>query len=423
LALIIVFGAEVIYLILSGFIWSLSVEKEHAMSGVRPTRDLEVFETPDLPSTSFNYEDDRSSEAVHSLDASMNTSFKKFKNTSLETKTADFSDSLCRPRQHGFVAEPSEYGLQSVAREPETLMERYQRLKTEVAELASDVEQVQQAQGDSRKMLGVSPVDLAQDVHLLQKQLHDVQMDQVMGAQHLTTPHSPYHSLLLRDLKSQVDALGSGDRGVVSGSHGDQPIYELYARTETAKFAHLSKLSEVEERLAQLEGVVGSTDTRVSSTAGGLDADQKDLSTAVLNLQAKVALLDPAHISGIGSQLQEVVSLLGQVEKKTEEGEKGDSDKQAKIAEALEAVNGIKSIAPLVPDLIARLHALRDLHERAAQFASSVALMSDSQDQLSRQTADLRTLLTKMETSFKENLATVQANFASLEARLTSVKS
>ena len=81
-------------------------------------------------------------------------------------------------------------------------------------------------------------------VRLLQKQLHDGHMDQVLGSQHLATPEHPYHSLLLRDLKTQVEALGSGDRGVASGSHGNQqPIYELYARTETAKFAHLSKAS------------------------------------------------------------------------------------------------------------------------------------------------------------------------------------
>lgn len=392
------------------------------MSGVVPTRDLEVFETPDPPPNSFVYEDDQNSEAVQSLDTNIKSSFRKFNNTSLDTGTADFSDSLGRPRQHGFRAEPSEYGMQPVARETETLMERYQRLKTEVSELASDVMQIQDSQKSSEKMLDVSPVDLAQDVHLLQKQLHDVQMDQVLGSQHLTTPQHPYHSLLLRDLKSQVEELGSGDRGVASGSHGNQPIYELYARTESTKFSHLSKLSEVEQRLANLEGVVGNADTRVSSVAGGLDADQNDLSTAVLNLQAKVALLDVGHINAIGTQLQGVLSLLGQVEKAAGEREEKDPDKQTKIIEALEAVDRIRSIAPLVPDLISRLHSLKDLHERASQFASSVALMSDNQDQLSKQTTDLHALLAKMELSFKENLAAVQSNFASLESRITSLK-
>ena len=139
-----------------------------------------------------------------------------------------------------------------------------------MAELATDVQEVSEAQQSSDKMLDVSPVDLAQDVRLialfvvifllslfctthlahslsllfqppsyslilhtnklisfvvslflylneklallsnflspflriqvqlLQKQLHEVQMDKVLGSQHLTTPHTPYHSLLLR---------------------------------------------------------------------------------------------------------------------------------------------------------------------------------------------------------------------------------
>ena len=46
----------------------------------------------------------------------------------------------------------------------------------------------------------------------------------------------------LRDLKSQIEALGAGDGGVASGSHGNRPMYELYAKTETAKFSHLSKV-------------------------------------------------------------------------------------------------------------------------------------------------------------------------------------
>ena len=96
-------------------------------------------------------------------------------------------------------------------------------------------------------------------------------MDQVLGTQHLTSPeHPPYHSLLLRyvlhhsshthytlspltlfytpshlslyrELKTQIEALGS-ERGVVSGSHDNRPIYELYARTESTKFSHVSKV-------------------------------------------------------------------------------------------------------------------------------------------------------------------------------------
>ena len=53
-------------------------------------------------------------------------------------------------------------------------------------------------------------------------------------------------------------------------------------------------------------------------------------------------------------------------------------------------------MAPLIPELVARLHALRELHERASQFAGSVAYMSDSQHQVSKQVTELQKLLTRV---------------------------
>ncbi len=53
-------------------------------------------------------------------------------------------------------------------------------------------------------------------------------------------------------------------------------------------------------------------------------------------------------------------------------------------------------VAPLIPDLVDRLHSLKELHERAAQFAGSVAYIADSQDQLSRQTNELQSLLNQV---------------------------
>ena len=66
--------------------------------------------------------------------------------------------------RHGYRAEPSDYEMSVVEREPETLLQRYQRLKQEVAELASDVEKVRESQESSEKLLQVSPADLLPDV-------------------------------------------------------------------------------------------------------------------------------------------------------------------------------------------------------------------------------------------------------------------
>ena len=76
----------------------------------------------------------------------------------------DFSGRVDNPDRHGYRAEPSDYEMSVIEREPETLLQRYQRLKQEVAELATDVENVRQSQESSEKLLQVSPADLLQDV-------------------------------------------------------------------------------------------------------------------------------------------------------------------------------------------------------------------------------------------------------------------
>ena len=78
----------------------------------------------------------------------------------------DFSGRVDVPDRHGYRAEPSDYEVSVVDREPETLLQRYQRLKGEVAELASDLEKVKESQQSSEKLLQVSPADLLQDVSL-----------------------------------------------------------------------------------------------------------------------------------------------------------------------------------------------------------------------------------------------------------------
>ncbi len=63
----------------------------------------------------------------------------------------------------------------------------------------------------------------------------------------------------------------------------------------------------------------------------------------------------------------------------------------SQISGALDKVGVVSAVAPLIPDLVARLHTLKDLHERAAQFAG---IMDDSQEKLTNQISDLQSLLT-----------------------------
>lgn len=90
-----------------------------------------------------------------------------------------------------------------------------------------------------------APPSLSTQVQVLQKQLHGLQLDSVLGTDMMTSPEHPYQAVLMRDLKAQVHALkapGEGEGQERGTTTGGQPLYEIYTRTETAKFAHLSKV-------------------------------------------------------------------------------------------------------------------------------------------------------------------------------------
>ena len=89
----------------------------------------------------------------------------------------DFSGRVDVPDRHGYRAEPSSYEVSVVDREPETLIQRYQRLKGEVAELASDLEKVKESQQSSEKLLEVSPAHLLQDVSLSNKDAQTLNLE------------------------------------------------------------------------------------------------------------------------------------------------------------------------------------------------------------------------------------------------------
>ncbi len=85
----------------------------------------------------------------------------------------------------------------------------------------------------------------------LQKQMHGLQLDRIMGSKTTTGTEHPYHTLCLRSLKAQVKALQPGSHDEKSTTDdGKRAVYEVYTKTEAAKFAHLSKA-----RLAARAGV------------------------------------------------------------------------------------------------------------------------------------------------------------------------
>ena len=78
-------------------------------------------------------------------------------------------------------------------------------------------------------------------------------------------------------------------------------------------------------------------------------------------------------------------------------------------------------LAGTVPAVVGRLRELRGIHEQAADFTAVLKQMETTQAQVKELLeADEATMAT-LETSFAKNMAIIDGNFKSLEARVAAV--
>lgn len=74
-----------------------------------------------------------------------------------------------------------------------------------------------------------------------------------------------------------------------------------------------------------------------------------------------------------------------------------------------------------VPELITRLTALKGLHERGTDFGKTLSHLEETQKTLTKALSDDKTVLEKLEGSFTANMATIEGNFAALDARVEAI--
>lgn len=72
----------------------------------------------------------------------------------------------------------------------------------------------------------------------------------------------------------------------------------------------------------------------------------------MLGLQSKVALLDGAHVSAITGQLNELLTVINQVEDNKNKDTKDDAEHRTKVLEALQTVTTVAPLISVVPDVV-----------------------------------------------------------------------
>ncbi|XP_048450027.1 dynactin subunit 2-like [Rhincodon typus] len=133
-------------------------------------------------------------------------------------------------------------------------------------------------------------------------------------------------------------------------------------------------------------------------------------------LQSKVSTLDPATLDQVEARLQSVLAKLNEIAKHKTTTEEAET--QSKIAQLYNLVQQWDSTASTLPQVVDRLVAVKDLHEQAMQFGQLLTHLDTTQQVIAGTLKDNTSLLTQVQTTMKTNLALVQENFVSLDARL-----
>ncbi|XP_048662510.1 dynactin subunit 2 isoform X14 [Marmota marmota marmota] len=344
----------------------------------------DVYETSDLPEDdqaefdAFAQElEELTSTSVEHIIVNPNAAYDKFKDKRVGTKGLDFSDRIGKTKRTGYESGEYEMLGEGLAVK-ETPQQKYQRLLHEVQELTTEVEKIKTTVKESATEEKLTPVVLAKQLASLKQQLVASHLEKLLGpdaAINLTDPDGALAKRLLLQLEATKNSKGSSGGKTTSGTPADSSLvtYELHSRPEQDKFSQAAKVAELEKRLTELEATVRCDQDAQNPLSAGLQ----------------------------GACLMETVELL-----------------QAKVHQLYETIQRWSPIASTLPELVQRLVTIKQLHEQAMQFGQLLTHLDTTQQMIASSLKDNSTLLTQVQTTMRENLATVEGNFASIDERM-----
>ncbi|KAK2084784.1 Dynactin subunit 2 [Saguinus oedipus] len=359
----------------------------------------DVYETSDLPEddqAEFDAEELTSTRVEHII-VNPNAAYDKFKDKRVGTKGLDFSDRIGKTKRTGY--ESGEYEMLGEGLGvKETPQQKYQRLLHEVQELTTEVEKIKTTVKESAAEEKLTPVVPAKQLAALKQRLVASHLEKLLGldaAINLTDPDGALAKRLLLQLEAIKNSKASSG-GKTTGTPPDSSLvtYELHSRPEQDKFSRAAEVTELEKRLTELEAAVR------------CDQDAQ-------NPLSAVSALDFAVWDQVEARLQSVLGKVNEIAKRKASVE--DADTQSKVHQLYETVQHWSPIASTLPELVQRRVTIKQLHEHAMQFGQLLTHLDTTQQMIANSLKDNTTLLTQVQITMHENLATVEGNFASID--------
>ncbi|KAA0200804.1 hypothetical protein HAZT_HAZT005832 [Hyalella azteca] len=400
----------------------------------------DVYETSDLPESEQNERDEtlEVSDAVEILHISTKEAHCKFADKLLDASRVDFSDRISAKPRTGYQARRIEWDIAGESDEKETIVQRYNRLMCEVNQLQEDLQQIKDSgkeeipfdgnEAEGSQASTVSAVQLERQVEQLQSQLLGVQLEKQLGSDVVegiqNPPLASYKRLTaliesLKHVKNAGTTSSSTKAGTSKTSDNETKpsdiTYQLFYSPEVAKLNQLGPALQLEKRIDRLEKLLGNDQEKMSRLWSW--TREGSVLGAVTALGQRLALLEPAQLDHIEGRLHAVHTKMNAIAEKAEQS----PEKDAKVHELHELMQKCDVMCCALPEVVERLVALQGLHSEASQFRRTLQQLEVSQTQLASSLGNNEQLLSSVNEKFADNLAVINDNIASLDARIEAL--
>eukprot|EP01043_Picozoa_sp_COSAG02_P019115 COSAG02_NODE_911_length_16005_cov_9.262983_4_plen_394_part_00 len=289
----------------------------------------------------------------------------------------------------------------------ETPLQKLERLQRETAALAASMEQAKAQGGMPAASYGAAA---AEELLSLQGKLGGIASSMASDAPVAAAMQASTADKLMQDLAAFTSGAASskGEKKKKGKTDGEQAgvTYELFLEPRSGGVA-LDKVSDLERRLAALEKAAGSANL------------SEDLSSAVVSLRDRVALLDQAAMKKLSQATKDATKHLEDAAKAKRNLAKSQTEAIATVAGAVTKWSPMAEELPMIVD---RLYQLKRVHKQSAEFSASVTGIQGEQASMAKSLAAQEQLLKDVQTALGDNMKTMSGNLKILEDRFKKAK-
>lgn len=206
------------------------------------------------------------------------------------------------------------------------------------------------------------------------KQLNSIKLDDCFGTDLVVTLSDP-QGIRLKQLKSQIEQFKHVNDGIKDNNNENNKKpevindncqtgvmkYEMLYLPEKSRMQEVARVAQLEQRLAKLENLLGSSDEKLAKFTQNLKS--QGILESVQQLAAKSALLDSNQVDAMESRIASLTNKMDNIAHK-KSTMPADSERDQKISEMYDIVKKTEAMSQILPQTVERLIALNAIHRR-----------------------------------------------------------